>query len=496
MARMLPPSIPPLRNIAVVSAAWLITSCTPATETVQPSPQPQPHGPAEGSRGTADRPNILLIDIDTLRADRVTHVRDGTAVAPVLRTMTKNGAHFEQAFAQSGWTMPSLATILTGRYPVVAPEGGSLQWIEEGSRTLPEIFGMYDYHTAVFWGGTLASDYELPSEGFDEVFRMEDGGEPSFHQPIARWLRNDVQEPFFVLVHNIDLHAPRPKPPSAALHRWHPEQPACDQATHLSALQQQLEPSLGHEGSVQHAIDHYDATLLFYNHAIRSILESLTDKKLGLRTVVVITSNHGEDLYEHGVIDHSMLYDTVLQVPLIIRDPALPQTGLAVDQPVQGIDLAPTLLARAGIPVDQNMDGQSLLPLLGMADGSYETRPHFSITNINNAAIRHDGAKLILTNLAVDTAAQDQGPRLQDDPTTPPHLELYDLAVDPDEQHNLIDEQPERAAALEVELQAWLLQQTQRAEGGTQLEVDAHAREVLQERGYWNLVKPEAPEQR
>jgi len=484
----------PLCTLLVAIPTVLALACTQSPEPIPEATESQ--DPAPPTVATLEKPNILLIDIDSLRADRVHAEHDGTAVAPVLRNMSKNGAHFAQAYAQSGWTMPSLAALLTGRYPVVAPVGGGLQWIENDTRTLPEIFGMYDYHTAVFWGGTLASDYQGPSKGFDEVHRKGEDSDPAYHQPIAHWLRNDAQEPFFAFVHNLDLHAPVPRPPAQAVHRWHPSEPACDDASHLLALQRDLEDSLGQQGSIDHVIGHYDATLLHYNHSLRVILEALKESGMGLRTVVVITSNHGEDLYEHGTIDHSLLYDTVLHVPLLIRDPTLPQIGTRVSQPVQAIDLAPTLLERVGIPVDQNMDGQSLLPLLGMGEGSYEPRPHYAMTSAHNAAVRTDDTKLILTNFVVDKDARDRSPRLRDEPAVVPHLELYDLIADPDEQHNLIDEQPERAATLESALEAWLLQQAQRAEGGVQLEVNEHAREVLQERGYWDLVKPEAPEER
>jgi len=462
----------------------------PSEPVAEAGPQPQVHRETTGTPTTIERPNILLIDIDSLRADRVSRERDGTAVAPILRNLTRNGAHFELAFSQSGWTMPAIAAILTGRYPVVAPPGGEMTWIEQDVRTLPEILGLYDYHSAVFWGGTLASDYQAASQGFDEVHRKREDSDPAYHEPIASWLRSSPPEPFFAFLHNLDLHAPVPRPPDDALHRWHEPHDACAEAPHLLALQRDLEDSLGLEGSVDHAQGHYDATLLHYNHSLRLINEALRDTGLGPRTVLVVTSNHGEDLYEHGTIDHSLLYDTVLHVPLLYRDPKLPNKGEPVDQPVQAIDIAPTLLERVGIAVDHQMDGQSLLPLLGLSEGAYESRPHFAITSTHNATVRHQGHKLILTNFIVERDARGLSPRLLDEPSVEPHLELYDLAADPGEQHDLIDEREELARELDALLKAWLAQHEERVEGASPIHVDDRAREVLQERGYWELAVP------
>ncbi len=453
-------------------------------------PAPERRGPAPGpGPGAAlERPNFLIIDIDSMRADRVQHERDGAPVSPVLRRIAQAGVTFEQAYSQSGWTMPALATILTGRYPIGSRPGGGMVWAEDDAHTLPEIFGLYDYQSAVFWGATLGSDYEEPSRGFDLVVRTEPNAERSATEEVARWLREDAQEPFFAFVHTIDLHAPVPRPPQKALHRWHEAQPACQEDLHLGQLYEALEPALGRDAARDHVIGHYDATLTFYNHQLATIMDTLRDTGLGARTVVVVTSNHGEDLFEHDIVGHSLLYDTVLQVPLVIRDPGTPGKGRTIEQPVQGIDLAPTLLARAGIPVDASMDGQSLLPLLGTGQGDYEDRPLFAMTSPRNAAVRHRGKKLILGNLGLTLDEQKHRDRPQEDRDAVPMVELYDLKVDPGEHRNLAPARPDEAGALLASLERWLDAQHQRALGGSEVVIDEHAREVMQERGYWEHV--------
>jgi choline-sulfatase len=465
---------------ALLAALCLLVACSS-------EPQPSPGAPGQASLEALPRPNFLVIDIDSMRADRIHHERDGMAVSPILKKIAEAGVSFEQAYAQSGWTMPALATLLTGRYPIGARPGGGMVWAEDSARTLPEIFAMYDYQSAVFWGATLGSDYAEPSRGFGQVFRTEPGAGMEATEQVARWLREEAQEPFFAFVHTIDLHAPVPRPPHNAMHRWHEPQPACDEDLHLGQLHAALEPTLGEADARDHVIAHYDATVLFYNHQLAGVLEALRETGLGPRTVVVVTSNHGEDLFEHGIVGHSLLYDTVLRVPLIIRDPAAPGKGRTVKQPVQGVDLAPTLLARAGIPVDLSMDGQSLLPLLGLDQGDYEERPLYAMTSPRNAAMRSRGRKLIFGNLGL-TLDGDQTQARPDERGAAPILELYDLNNDSAEQRNLAPARPDEADAMMRSLEAWLQQQHRRAQSGTEVRIDAHAREVMQERGYWEHV--------
>jgi hypothetical protein len=285
-------------------------------------------------------------------------------------------------------------------------------------------------------------------------------------------------------------------------------------------------------------IDAYDANLRRYDRRVGRLLATLRRTGLDRRTVVVLVSNHGEDLFLHAYADHGQLYDTVLRIPLVIADPAAPDPGRVVSAVVQSVDVAPTILARAGAAPAVRMVGQSLLPHLGLAEGRVPDRPVFSLTDGCNASLRTNGWKLLVrdddprvdwhglveaggveapervdlrTFLDAHTVTDLTLPSCADDPTVRRnagaqpmatggitassvrsglYVELFDLAADPRESVNLARQRPEVAVPLVRDLLVWLA--ARRAAG------DAAAREPLtdaqvrrlREQGYWGFVQP------
>lgn len=448
-----------------------------------PSAVPRRERPPEAG----DRPNFLVIDIDSLRADRVDLERQGQPVAPRIRRLARTGTMFTQMISQAGWTLPGLASLLTGRYPVdPGVEQAGVGWVEAKARSLPEILGWYGYQTAVFWGGTISSDFEEPSRGFAQVHRLGEGPEPPYDAQVREWLVRDATEPFFLFVHNIDLHAPRPPIAARALHLFTRPVDGCAGRLQLSDVAGDLTPTLGAEEAMRHAAAHYDGSLHHYDTAVGAWLDVLNDSGLAARTVVILTSNHGEDLGEHGIVGHGLLFDTVLRVPLLVRDPAVPRAQ-EVDTLVQTVDLAPTILARAGVPVDQVMDGHSLLPLLGLAGTAYPERPVVSLVNRTNLSVRDRTTKLHFTTRGAPGETVQGGRHV---PVNQPvqHKELYDLVSDPGELHDLQATRPKDGAALDAVLTAWMAEMRTRVDGVRRIQVDDAQRKMLQERGYWEIV--------
>lgn len=305
------------------------------------------------------------------------------------------------------------------------------------------------------------------------------------------------------------------------------------------AIYRDLLPRIGEEGAIDEAIRRYDSALHHYDTVVGALLATLEETGLATRTVVIVTSDHGQDLFQHAMGDHGIHYDDVLQIPLLIVDPALQGVPRRIDAVVQTIDIAPTVLARAGIPADTTMDGQSLLPLLRGDDAGFVPRPVWSYTNGCNASVRADGFKLMIReydDLYLDLARRWYGrgedhvvplqawmDGLAAEPLPPPRMEgdndlmrtfgfvgtpsgfggvtgfagcrqltveLYDLTADPDEHVNLAMVRPDVSRALGVPLLRWM-EERRSGQGGDRMmsPLSDAQRKMMQERGYWKLVE-------
>ncbi len=217
----------------------------------------------------------------------------------------------------------------------------------------------------------------------------------------------------------------------------------------------------------------------YYDSQLQEVLAALESSGLAERTVVVLTSNHGEALFEHGRLGHGAQHtQDILHVPLVLRIPGV--SPAVVDAPVELLDLAPTLIDLAGAPPVAAMEGRSLRPL--WTSGDWPTRDRFALTNREAASIRSGSLKLILQARGC-TGALEKHPVLQ-----PPICTLiYDLATDPGEQRNLLGNPPSGVEQLESKLASWLASRPPVRPTAQ----DPKLREALQEKGYWSTKNPE-----
>ncbi len=420
------------------------------------------------ARTTLDRPNFVLIDIDSMRADLLHAQHEGSPLAPALSTLAAQSATFDNMFSQGSWTLPALSSLLTGRYPMAfRTSNPRMTRLDSLDQTLPSILAAHGYHGAVAWGDTVSAHIPALSEGFEHLL---DSGPRGDELPVSEYLRALPEEPFFLLVHDMDLHrpSPPPKPDIVQRHALGRPTPAC---VSLNQVHKRTRDTKGEDLARAHTVACYRAALDSYDRVVRSILDDLERTGLRERTVVVVTSNHGNELFEHGELGHAELqYDTVLHVPLLISDPAL-EAPLVLDPVVQTIDVAPTILARAGIEPPHGSDGASLLPLLGLAEGVYEPRDVFSYATTSTGALRTQRYKLTI----------EPGP-------AGPLARLYDLEADPAEQRDVTEEQPTIAAELEARLQVFL---EARGDQGGPAHPPPHPKleRELKERGYWEMVE-------
>jgi arylsulfatase A-like enzyme len=257
------------------------------------------------------------------------------------------------------------------------------------------------------------------------------------------------------------------------LHRFTARLPD-EPAGYLAPLRRALGPTLGSEAALAHVRGHYDGTLAWFDTGLVRILDGLDRGGLAARTVVLFTSNHGQELGEHGGVGHQGVHwEEVVRVPLLVRDPA-GASGVHVADMVEGVDLAPTLLERAGVPLPARLDGRSLLPLLRDPDAGRPARDVLTTSSFGIGSLRAGPWKL-----AIHAGNCPPAPGRD----LPDCVELYDLGADPAEAHDLSETEPQRRAEMEARLRAWMGHQ-----GDGPPRVDPALEKALRDGGYWGLV--------
>jgi len=355
-----------------------------------------------GDGGGRERPNILILSIDTLRADRLgCYGNDewGTSPSPAIDALAARGLLFEDCTAPRGQTRPSLSSMLTGKYPATTGVRDNRIPLINVHRTLIEYLDEAGYRTGVFaanlnkalpigsWAYRAA---DVGQDGYGDSWQLETRDEARFQ---AIWDervtsnaldfldRVDPDTPFALWAHLYDLHKPYNPPEGYDLYGKSDALPEplreVDLRT-IGAAQGMIDAiTLGEveptEAVLRRIRGLYDGTLRSSDEHIGRILDKLDERGLTEDTIVVFTSDHGEELFDrnryfyHG----ASIYQGVLRIPLIVAGPGIP-AGARYEPIVQNLDLMPTLLERAGLPVPDDVEGVSLNAVLA---GDLEQRP-------------------------------------------------------------------------------------------------------------------------
>jgi arylsulfatase A-like enzyme len=309
------------------------------------------------SRGSAERdfPDVLLVTIDTLRADHVGCYGDGNAATPVMDGLASRGVRFAEAIAPVPLTLPSHASLLTATTPLVHGVRDNAGFVLGAAPpTVAEAFRAAGYSTAAFVSGFPVSRRFGLGRGFDAYDdrfpRGDDPARPSYVERRAdetvaaatEWLRgrqSDAIRPVFAWVHFFDPHAPYDAPePYRSRFRQRP----------------------------------YDGEIAFADAQLGALLAAWRSLRPGRDPLVVVAADHGEGLGEHGEPTHGLfIYDSTLRVPLIASGPGIP-AGRTVTGAVSLIDVAPTLLDFAGLPPLKDSEGHSLRAAMTSGHGRDE----------------------------------------------------------------------------------------------------------------------------
>lgn len=398
--------------------------------------------------------NVVLITLDTLRADHLGAYGATTVRTPNLDRLASQGVVFDQVMTTAPLTLPAHSSIMTGHFPPrhgVRDNGGFFLGPEQV--TLAEILTGQGYQTGATVGAFVLDSKWGLDQGFQayqddfDLTNVKAMSLASVKRPgnevvdlALKWMEGVADQRFFAWLHLYDPHAPYESPePFRSQYRGHP----------------------------------YRGAIAFTDAQVGRVFDFLDQRGLSDNTIVIVTADHGEGLGEHGEETHGFfIYESSMRVPLIVRAPGRDITPRRVTQPVRTVDIMPTVLDLLGVPLPEPVEGASLVPLLtgaareldrdlvGYGEAMYPLH-HYGWSELT--AIRSDRYKLI----------------------DAPRPELYDLEQDPGELKNLFDERRSVADALLRQLRDRKQQMAADAPAAPETEdVDPETRARLAALGY------------
>ena len=417
------------------SAALLLASLSSAACRQEVPPEPTPP------------PNILVLLVDCLRGDRFAAPHPyRRALTPNLDILVEEGIRFTSAFSQAPWTRPSVPTILTGLYPsehqlagFVAGEGEhSGARLSEAAVTIAEGLGAVGYATALVGEqGQLAPKFGL-NQGFD-FYNHKSAKASRINKRFLEWLESEPRRPFFAYLHYLELHWPYcpPEGVKGTFTADYEGRSFCHQWRKLRTDLRSGAVVLSAE-ELEAMEARYDEEILGFDRSMGGLIASLRERGLWDDTLIVLTSDHGEEFFEHGHMGHGgSLHDELISVPLVFKPPVGWGTAPGSEQSslAELRDLVPTLLEAAGAELDESAARRSLLPWIRGGQRP-EARPYVVSEHTSSVAVRTDRYKLI-THLE-GTAT-----------------ELYDLVQDPAEKKNIAASEGEQVARMQALLAEW-----------------------------------------
>jgi arylsulfatase A-like enzyme/thioredoxin-like negative regulator of GroEL len=383
-------------------------------------------------------PNIVLITLDTVRADRMGFLGSKLGLTPSLDALARDSAVFARAYSQVPLTTASHATILTGTYPQFHKVNDFQVALATDLPYAPEILHRAGYRTAAFVGAMVLDPKERFARGFDRGFETYDAGFQDWQPPLDRyhtrerragevvaraleWLKQHPKGPFFLWVHLYDAHYP-----------YDPPQPY----------------------KSKYATAPYDGEIAYTDSAVGKLLSQLRVSGLYDGAVIAVASDHGEALGDHGEDTHGIfLYDESIHVPLLIKLPnsraaSKPWAAKRIEARVGLMDVLPTLLQTAGVEVPPDVQGESLLSMMrlvsegiGGAPAQLPDRPAYSETDYPQVAFGWSSLRALRTGKYLYIEA--------------PRRELYDLSADPKAEHDLSSTSAAVTSTLASQLEAF-----------------------------------------
>jgi arylsulfatase A-like enzyme len=424
---------------------------------------------------------VVLVVVDTLRADHLGLYGYGRETSPALDRAAREGRVFRRALASSSWTLPSFGSILTGTRPSIHGAGGriapppgsdpSLKWarpLREDLPSLPALLAERGWKTAAFLNNSWLLPHLGVARGFETfdaapATQLRNRSAQATVDAAFRWLDSIGEEqPFLAVVHFFEPHVGyRPDPGVRGRFAAGIPTRLRYESISLSAMRRRLPRLTDADRSFVTAA--YDEEVLTADLAVERLFGGLRERGLWDESLVVLTADHGEELFDHGGFEHGhTMYQELLHVPFVVWGPGV--AAGSDDAPVSLEDVAPTVLAAAGMEVPAQVTGRSLLRGLRGAE------PPGRRTLVAQGALHGPDRRAILRwpmKLVATAGAPPQ---------------LFDLRGDPGERRDLAAGSPALAAALLAELDR--LSASGAGGGGEAVELPPEAVEELRSLGY------------
>jgi arylsulfatase A-like enzyme len=466
-------------------------------------------GAAPASGAEPVRPNVVMFFIDTLRADHVHCYGYERETSPSLDALAARGTLFQNAIAQSSWSLPSYASMFTSLYSSAHHVDEKNQKLAPSLKTLASIFSANGYATAAFVGGSHLSAIFGLDAGFDLYSDRPHFGS-LFHTvpPALQWLKEHQRKPFFLMVQGYDAHIPYQVPLGFGemwdpgyqglihdldvlkfknVHRiadgvfYYPTTTGngkpMPEAPESTDSMEPVVPVSAPIASValaakdhRHIVAHYDGAVSYADTWLGYFLERLKAQGLADNTVVLVAGDHGEALGEQGYYRHRWdLYESQIHVPLVFAGPGI-AAGRQIPDVVELVDLAPTLLALCGLPPYHAHQGRRLNQYLAPGQEPPRDPSRVAISTLSNCLSART-ERWHLLHWSDNTLLESRG--------------LYDLTTDPTEQHNLARQQPAVLQQLESALKDWKERTFRPAPETGKATLTAEEQEMFREGGYW-----------
>jgi arylsulfatase A-like enzyme len=398
----------------------------------------------------AERPNVLLLVMDTTRADRCSFEGYARPTTPRLDAFAKDAVVFKDAWAPAGWTAPSHASLFTGLRPEHHGVMDAVKiWLSDEVPTIASMFHFNGWRTGCFSNNEYISPEYGLSQGFETavpLFRDQSRRYPwaiDTHQRALDWALSAAadKKPFFLFVNDMEAHLPY-TPPADAQKRFLPADATDAEVADARAVEfpKSIGLLLGRETIPPRKFallsDLYDAEIASLDDAVGTLLDGLASHGLLDKTIVVVCADHGENIGEHGMLGHfQSLHRTILRVPLLVRFPGKFDGGRRVADVVRLEDVPPTLLELCGLRVPGDFDGKSLLSdLPGRVARANQGSQSGTIPKITTF---FPGADAKLFDRSIDSVYDGRFHLIR---YSTGDEEFYDVAADPGETKNLAPE--------------------------------------------------------
>ncbi|MBK9925997.1 MAG: sulfatase-like hydrolase/transferase [Anaerolineales bacterium] len=411
----------------------------------------------------ASAPNVLVIVVDTLRADHLSLQGYTRTTDPNLTRLASEGVLFENAYSTSSWTLTSHASLFTGRWPYEHKADGG-RTLDNTYPTIAEALSARGYRTGAFngnfetvtkrWGFargfahfedyyqtvpqlTVSSvygrflEYYVLHKVLNMEFKIDRLWAPTINRSALNWIGQDSERPFFVFINYFDVHAPYISPDRGMFSDLKNPGGLVNTDWTTADIYNPKTPE-----QIQGEIDAYDGGIYYTDQQIQNLLDELKKRGVLENTIVMVTSDHGEMFGEHGLWEHhNSLYKPVIHVPLIIWQPKSIPQGVRIPVAVSNASIPATLLDMLGYTDQKEFPGASLAelwtdptaaaqwpdPIAEMAESSW--------VNPNHLSIKGDMTSVISTDWQY-IEHEFNG------------VELYNLNEDPDQEHNLAEQNP------------------------------------------------------